>query len=472
MGEERLRLWFEREPFSAPQWEVTAFTLTERLGKPSRLELSIAARQVDFEPESLLREPLTVTLSQGGRALRQLSGVVTAVDEDLSPEGSLRAFTLTVGPRLALLGLAATPAVFVDLTLRAIVTETLARHGLGAKVSWRCERAFAPLPQVVQYDETDLAFVLRLCEAAGITVLTDMREADGVVFVDHMLGFEALPEPVTFSTQGLTRGVYALSRKLRAVSGAARVRDHHAPTPTVRVEGQRAGRWGGAEVQIEQGRGVASPAEALQHAALRVEASDATFSRYEGLASQVEIAAGYRVVIEGHPRVPATPLLVVSATLSARALDDSLESPTVRFECLGPSVPWRPARETPRPHIAGLVVGHVATATNQVEGDEAALDAEGRYLVRFQFDTRPHPGRPPSTRLRRLQPHAGNGYGMHLPLKPGTEVMVAFVDGDPDRPVVVGAVHDGANRPMVGDQNHLIHRLQTQSGIHITLKDD
>jgi type VI secretion system secreted protein VgrG len=70
-----------------------------------------------------------------------------------------------------------------------------------------------------------------------------------------------------------------------------------------------------------------------------------------------------------------------------------------------------------------------------------------------------------------LQPHAGTGYGMHFPLHPGVEVAIAFEDGDPDRPLIVGAVPNAVTVSPVTRPNANVSRIQTASGVRITIRD-
>jgi len=102
----------------------------------------------------------------------------------------------------------------------------------------------------------------------------------------------------------------------------------------------------------------------------------------------------------------------------------------------------------------------------------ADLDAQGRYTVRFYFDTSPQGERPKSSHpVRQVQQHSGPNYGTHLPLKAGIEVLVAFIDGDPDRPLIVGSVHNPVTPSPVTDTDPHKHRVKTASGILVEMRD-
>jgi type VI secretion system secreted protein VgrG len=120
--------------------------------------------------------------------------------------------------------------------------------------------------------------------------------------------------------------------------------------------------------------------------------------------------------------------------------------------------PYRLVPATPRPMVPGLERAVVDGAS---ESEYAQLDAAGSYRVKLAFDEGDATGDRSSTRLRMMQPHAGNPEGMHFPLRKGTEVLVAFLGGDPDRPVVAGAVPNADTPSPVTQAN------QTRNIIHM-----
>ncbi|MDR1313807.1 MAG: type VI secretion system tip protein VgrG [Deltaproteobacteria bacterium] len=103
-------------------------------------------------------------------------------------------------------------------------------------------------------------------------------------------------------------------------------------------------------------------------------------------------------------------------------------------------LPYRPARKTPVPRIEGPVAAWI---DGEGTGEKPELDVWGRYKVLFPFDLSGRPNGGASPWIRMSQPSAGPGSGQHFPLRPGCEVQVAFTGGDPDRPVITGAVADG-----------------------------
>src|SRR5262249_39740951 len=159
---------------------------------------------------------------------------------------------------------------------------------------------------------------------------------------------------------------------------------------------------------------------------------------------------GYLFELEDHPREAlnkkylATRLEHRGVSRGAASADEAalLEQETtevyrVEIEASSASLPYRPLRGTPWPSISGQ---EMATADGPADSDYAQIDDAGRYHVKFAFDENKHDAGAASTVVRMMQPHGGNPEGFHFPLRKGTEVVVIFLGGDPDRPVIAGTV--------------------------------
>jgi type VI secretion system secreted protein VgrG len=210
---------------------------------------------------------------------------------------------------------------------------------------------------------------------------------------------------------------------------------------------------------------------------VRAEERQATELVYTGRSTIPAMTAGATCSIEGHPHLADPRLLITEVTHEASQATMLAGSPgderpyTNTFRAIPASRTYRPPRVTPKPRIPGVVTGIIDDPTNASSGQNAMIDDEGRYTVRFLFDTAAPGERRASRPIRMAQPHAGAGYGTHFPLKPGIEVLIAFVNGDPDRPIIAGAVPNPLTPSPVVASNAKLNRIVTVSGVRFDIKD-
>ena len=150
------------------------------------------------------------------------------------------------------------------------------------------------------------------------------------------------------------------------------------------------------------------------------------------------------------------------------ATSEGLQGYRARFETLPIDVPFRPAMVTPWPSIHGVMHGHIE---EDGAGDYAQIDDVGRYKVRMPFDSGNLPGTQVSQWMRLSQPYSGAGYGSHNPLHKGAEVLVAHLDGDPDRPIILGTAPHAHTVSPVTQTNLTQSVVHTPSGVRIELED-
>lgn len=429
--------------------------------------------------DHLLGARATLVWERDGVELRRLHGILCEVAADLADAASHQALRLRFVPRAWTLGLVEKTEIFMDCTIPAIVSQVLELHGLaaGPDVELRLRESYPTREFVVQYGETDLAFVTRLTEQVGISFFVSHEgDADRVVLADAPSGFEAAPQAVAWSGRGDRRGLTGLDVVRRMIPSVYAVRDYNYRTPLVDLQESVESQAGVAGGVVEFGSHVKTLDEAKQLARVRAEEREATSLVYAGRSDEVAIGAGRKVRVEGHPALPHEELLVTEVehrmTQATLAVGGAVDE--VRYENTFHAVPaertFRPPRRTPVPRVAGLLTG-VVEGPEGTSGDFASIDAEGRYTIRFVYDTAAPGERAASRPVRMAQAHAGTGYGTHFPLKPGTEVVLAFVNGDPDRPIVVGAVPNPVTPTPVRDANLTSNMIKTASGIFFDFND-
>ncbi|MEJ0018293.1 MAG: type VI secretion system tip protein TssI/VgrG [Acetobacteraceae bacterium] len=192
----------------------------------------------------------------------------------------------------------------------------------------------------------------------------------------------------------------------------------------------------------------------------QMEAAEALASVYDGVTRFGGMIPGAKFNVASRPASPFDGSYVVRST-NHHASDDTwinqsgTQTSVVRFTAFPSAVTWREPMTTPRPRMDGvhtaLVMGPQSAKGGDIksqDGEEIHTDDLGRVKVRFYWDHRAEATGGDAIWARVIQPWAGNGWGAQFTPRVGTEVAVAFVDGDPDRPIVIGGLYNGRDKPI------------------------
>jgi type VI secretion system secreted protein VgrG len=432
--------------------------------------------------------------------VRRIHGIVLDVRDYMNEWEGFSHFRIKVVPRLWNLGRVSQSDVFLGKTVWQILEQVFENYGLEKDKDFVFQNLPSPLYAardfVMQYQETHLAFLMRLCEEVGVAFHFDHGDGvDKVVFSDTHSIYQKVPGldgGIPFVGTGKKKGVYRLNRTLGRFPRSVTVEDYNYeaartlsgfyPPPTEQVAPYAQDAlvgvpldlgWGGC---VEFGGNLASERQALALAQIRYEEARTFALSYDGETDNQALFAGGKFEVTDHPgKLPK--FLVTRLTFSARYdLFDGGQGEAKRFSCTFAAIahdrPFRPARVTPKPRIAGFLSATIGSGTDGQIEHGAELDAKGRYRVRFKFDTLAPDDRAQGSHWIRLaQALAGPGYGWSFPLRKGVEVLVAFEGGDPDRPVISGALYHGTAPNPVNAANVTKNRLKTQSGVLFEIDD-
>lgn len=407
------------------------------------------------------------------RALRQLSredAGITRYELDIAPTAWLA--TRRVDHR-----------IFQRKTEAEIVAAVIGGHldgalpnkrGYGGRIplpTTRLTRTFAPHEYTVQYGETDWGFIQRVLANAGITAMF-AQSGDLVLVDDTTLGTPSMTVPfVPPAGEGVTRTtphVHAMEFHDAVETAAVTLRDYNFLHPELVLEGdaQSKDRLFALEDALEtyqfevgaftqDGRGDALALQQLE--ALRVR------RRRIICHTNFHLPPGSRFNVVDAPREDgANDLLVTATRYSFDATEDESARATCTLECIPAAVPFGPAPR-PKPRIHGTHVGFVVGA----EGQEIDIDEHGRVEVEFRWDRRDRHLAGICRRVRVAQAWANSGFGFLLHPRVGEEVVVAYIDGDPDEPLVVGRLYNGFSRPSVSlprDKTQSVWRSRSSPG--------
>ncbi|MDR0786991.1 MAG: type VI secretion system tip protein VgrG [Gemmatimonadota bacterium] len=478
---------------------------TEELSRLYEFRLDVAGavhEHVRFQ--DILGKPVSAQLELGDGSFRYFSGIVRSIS-NLGVSGSGASaermeYRLEVVPELWLLTRRFRSQVFQQLTVAKILEEVLE----GLNVRFDLDPALEARNYCVQYRETDFDFVSRLMEEEGFCYFFE-HGAEGdhrMVISNSRAGHPVLPggDPISFQTMGggvpASDKVQIWSRRQQIQPSVYTLGDFHFelqrknPTDSISITDQvmagtekhdpRAVSPPENEVYDSPGsyakfydsvdangvrrekelENVFSARESLL--LTRIQELETTAITIDGSGSCRRMTTGYRFTLEDHNDADGD--YVLTRVTHKIALGQADRSGVIRnfeyensFSCIPGDTSFRPERRTPRPRIQGpetaIVVGP--------DGQEIFTDLYGRVKVEFHWDRGPHESGNSSCWVRVSTPSAGAiGRGMiHIP-RVGDEVIVGFLEGDPDQPIILGSVFSSESMPPWALPEH-----KTRSGL-------
>jgi len=482
MPDDLVHVRLESEDFNCDDVQIYEVAGRESLGRLFEVALGVVTTTPGgLDLSAVEGATATLVFHVDQQDVRHIHGMIASIDDFLDTQPETRSYRLLLVPRAFRLTLVRTQEIFMDLSIPDIIKKKLELVGLGAgDVEFRLSNSYPPREFVVQYQESDLAFISRLAEHEGITFFFDHESGtDKMVFTDNNDGFPSLVghEIIPFRARGDRRDIFRVESTTRVVPRAHVVHDYNYRLPLVDPTGSAEAPSGFGGGLVEYGAHCKTPDEALRLAQIRAEETESRHRVFTLESDLAWIVSGGRFTLDGHPKLGDCNFLITDVVHSGRfpvaLFGANQDVPyTNTFHAIESAVVYRPARMTPKPRIHGVVNGVIA---HEIEGTEslfARLDEHGRYLVRLMFDTSQTGDRQVvSRRIRMAQPHSGANYGHHFPLKPGTEVLVGFVDGDPDRPIILMTAPNPITPSPVAQNSAPAHRIKTATGILIEMKD-
>ncbi len=474
--------------------DVLTFTGHEQLSSPFRYDIQFTSSDKAITPESVLMQDgafsLTAPPVQGmpvQTALRTLHGVITGFKHLSSSQDEAR-YEVRLEPRMVLLARSRQNAIYQNLTVPQIVEKILReRHQMrGQDFVFNLKSEYPAREQVMQYGEDDLTFISRLLSEVGIwfRFATDARlKIEVIEFFDDQSGYErGLTLPLRHPSglhDSATEAVWGLNTAYSVVEKSVTTRDYNYREATAEMTTGQHDATGGDKTTYGEAYHYAD--NFLQKGDKEVAESGAFYARIrherylneqailKGQSTSSLLMPGLEIRVQGDdaPAVFRKGVLITGVTASA-ARDRSYE---LTFTAIPYSerYGYRPAL-IPRPVMAGTLPARV---TSTVKNDiYAHIDKDGRYRVNLDFDRDTWKPGYESLWVRQSRPYAGDTYGLHLPLLAGTEVSIAFEEGNPDRPYIAGVKHDSAHTDHVTIQNYKRNVLRTPANNKIRLDDE
>lgn len=344
--------------------------------------------------------------------------------------------------------------IFQGMSTPQIIGMLLEERGYGGQHTFELSQTYAPRDYCVQYQESDWAFLSRLMEEEGIFFFFRHDANDVLILGDGAQSYDDIGT-LRYRDEATSHLLYdeALRRfevgaSLRPTSAA--MRDYRFKSPNVRLDATRQGAsgFGGGELYYYPGEYMETSI-GNRLAAVRIEEAQTGRVSFVATGNTRQGAPGRTFVLTGNSTVESSERWLVTRVshrgeaiqaLEEEALDGNRNRThyTVKVEGIPATHIFRPARQTPRPRIPGLQPAVVVGPP----GETIYPDSWGRVKVKFYWDRTPSRNENCSCWIRVNQGWAGAGYGVFFLPRIGQEVLVLFIEGDPDRPVIIGRAYN------------------------------
>ncbi|KVQ67565.1 type IV secretion protein Rhs [Burkholderia ubonensis] len=443
------------------------FHCTEGLSRNFEIHVRLASQDANIELKKLIGQPVTITLqltdALASSEERYFHGYVAGFTH-LDNDGGFTLYSATILPWLWMLSRRRDIRIFQEENTEAILSKVFREYGQIASFEFRLSKATQNRSYCTQYRETDLEFVERLMQEDGMFFFFEhAKDGHKLIITDNSIGAKPVDgrSPVLQYSKGEAFDDLAVvtsfqaSRQLESGSVGLKTFDYKAPHARRFVSGGtevKQGEVPSYEVYDYLGEhGFADSDRGEELARFRTQALAAHSKVFVGATTSRRLTPCRYFELDDHyDHSNAKPedrqFLLTTVTHSGTNNYQAGEGAATyqcNFTCIRKKIPYRPAFTIERPSIIGpqtaIVVGP--------EGEEIYTDNLGRVKVQFHWDRLGKRNQGSSCWVRVGQPWAGRGFGMIQIPRIGDEVVIIFLDGDPDRPLIISSVYNSANMP-------------------------
>jgi type VI secretion system secreted protein VgrG len=437
-----------------------------------------------IDPKSIVGSKVSVAIGlNDATGSRWVNGIVASFDQGAGDE-EFDIYRARIVPSMWQLTLSANCRVFQNKTVLEVVKAVIGEYGL--TVSDQTTGTYSKLEYCTQYSELDFHFVSRMLEESGIFFWFEHSESDNkIILGDDRSAYKDCPLSASFpfalnekgAEGGYGAAVIGFASTSTMVSGKHSTADYNYRTyARVDVPDQTsASPFGknaydqylypaGEEGYLKQKDTPSVTDFESLFLRTRMLASDTLAEVFNGSSNARSFCAGYAFTLSDHPRAAFNRKYLLTAVShhadqvpSYRAAHGSAGAGySNRFSAISSDIVFKPAQTSIKPRIFGPQTAKVVAPS----GDEMYIDSLGRINVQFFWDKLRKPNTVDNTWVRVAQQWAGNGWGTYFWPRLNDEVIVEFLNGDPDNPVIVGSVYNGVNVPKYALPDH-----STRSGI-------
>ncbi|MDO6721405.1 type VI secretion system tip protein TssI/VgrG [Psychrosphaera sp. 1_MG-2023] len=468
--------------------QVLSFKGTEGISRLYEFEIELLSVNPDIDIDKILETQASLTITLGNEE-RVIQGIISHCDA-VSQVNNQTLYKAKLVPKLWELSLFHTNEIYLDQNIKEIIEMVLQEAGFttqdydlsGLQGNYR-NWAYK-----CQYNESHLEFISRLMERDGIYYYFTQGEiGEKLVFCDSLQTQEDITNSdVTYSPNAsleinaLANTITSFINQKKRLPHKVLLKDYNDDKPSVDIKGEfivDESANPSSEIYV-WGQNIQTPEEGGQLAQIRAEEISSTKSVYYGESTVIRLISGHQFTLEGHFRTSCNQdylLLNIEHEAKNPSLlhyaDGDIGEAVVyqnTFSAIPADIQYRSSQVTTKPEIHGTLNAFVDA---EGDGHYAELDEEGRYRVTLPFDRLNRDGGKSSHWIRMSQPYGGEGQGMSFPLRKGTEVLLTFIGGDPDRPVIAGTVPNASQPSITTADNQTNSLIKTGSGNKIELED-
>ena len=448
---------------------------TEALSEPYQWDLDLLSEKGDINAEDLLGQKVSLSFTMANGNKRYFHGYVT----EFSQGGWLQRYYryhATLRPWYWLLTRTADCRIYQEMTVPQIFEQVVQQYGF-TDYELRLSGTYQSREYCVQYRETDFNFLSRLLEHEGIYFFFEHAESKHtLVLVDDpgqhktFEGYETVPYYAPGGKDALRERdhleSWSYTKAVQSGSFATTDFDFEKPRKSLASSATITRQHQQASFEVFDYPGALSQLESSQSDAttkVRIQELQAGYMVATGHGNAAGLAAGWKFSLDKFPRKDLNMAYVViraSYALSTDVYESGSHAESSAFEvwidAIDARTPYRAPRMTRKPLVHGAQTAMVVGPA----GEEIYTDKYGRVKVQFPWDRYGKQDEQSSCWIRVAQLWAGKGWGMIQVPRIGQEVMVTFLEGDPDRPIITGRVYNGDSMPPYGLPDNA-----TQSGM-------
>ncbi len=446
---------FIDSPLGSDVLLMNSFRAAEHLSAPFSIDIEVSSEDENIDPTKIVGKAVTIKIASDPDNPRFFNGIVARWAAGGSQDRVSYKYYMTVVPWLSLLKYRQNSKIFQEKNVKDILSEIFDELGF-TDYEWKLQGTYQPRLYCVQYRETDFDFAHRLLEEEGIFYY--FKHEDGkhtLVLSDYAKGYDSVPKDALDVIDGSHTDftIKNWRKSFNFVSGKVELKDYNFTTPATDLTAFQKSivnlpNIDKFEIYDYPGE-YAVKGEGTGYATTRMEALESGYTMVEGSSDYPGLCPGFVFTVGEHwDKAEKKAKYVVTSVIHSGSEGDYRSGGGAggysnSMVCTPAATVMRPLVRTPKPVVGGTQTAVVVGPS----GEEIYTDEYGRIKVQFHWDRLGENNEQSSCWMRVAQFWAGKKWGAQYIPRIGQEVVISFLEGDPDRPLVVGSVYNAEQMP-------------------------